>query len=304
MFITPFLLAESPLLLSPSPSRDDIARSLEAARLVGWQVFEIPPDFSECETADNAFAHTPRQERVTPAVWLGYIPDRARYEAIYEAALSRNLMLLNTPEQHRIVQEFDAAYPFLEGLTPRSIIVTSEEEARERASEIGFPLFIKGVVQSRKSRGLSACVAYNQSELAERVRALLELGLRSRGRMVLRELVALRHTRSHGDFPLGREFRAFLLDGVLLALGFYWPHADEGAHLSDAEKRTVEEMAKNAARKLPVRFVAVDIGQLENGEWTVIETGDPQFSGLSQIAPLAYWNRLRLALLEEVEPEV
>lgn len=51
------LLAETPALLPPSPSRDDIARSLEAARLTGWRVFEMPPDFSQCDSAENAFAH-------------------------------------------------------------------------------------------------------------------------------------------------------------------------------------------------------------------------------------------------------
>ncbi|BCM92086.1 hypothetical protein IAD21_03965 [Abditibacteriota bacterium] len=57
----PILLAESSLLLSPSPSRDNIPRSLEAARLVNWRIFEIPPDFSQCESADNALAHVPEQ---------------------------------------------------------------------------------------------------------------------------------------------------------------------------------------------------------------------------------------------------
>ncbi|RYX84930.1 hypothetical protein EON83_08305 [bacterium] len=283
-------------MLPPSPSRDDIARSLQAARLANWRVFEIPPDFSECESADNALQHIPIQAQPTPTVWLGYIPDAARYEAIYAAAHSRNLVLLNTPTQHRTVQEFDAAYPFLQGLTPHSIIVTSETEALRRSGEIGFPIFVKGVVQSRKSRGLAACVAYNKAELELRVRALLDLELRSRGRVVLRELVRLRHTRSHGDFPLGREFRAFLLDGQLLALGFYWPHDDEGALLNQVERHAVENLARTAALNLPARFVAVDVGQLESGEWTIIETGDPQFSGLSQIAPLAYWNKLHLAL--------
>ena len=294
--MVPILLAESPLLLLPSASRDDIARSLEAARLANWRVFEMPPDFSQCESAEDALSHVPRQAETTPTVWLGYIPDAARYQAIYEAARALNLQLLNTPEQHRIVQEFDAAYPFLEGLTPHSIVVTSEAEARERAPEIGFPLFLKGAVQSRKGRGFSACVAHNETELDARVRELLELELRSRGRVILRELVRLRHTRSHGDFPLGREFRAFLLDGEPLALGFYWPHADEGARLNAQERHTVEELVQKAARRLPARFVAVDVGQLESGEWTVIETGDPQFSGLSQIPALAYWNRLGMAL--------
>lgn len=295
------LLAESTALLPPSSSRDDIARSLQAARLTGWRVFEIPPDFQLCDNAENALAYVPRQLNPTPTVWLGYIPDSARYEAIHQAALQKNLRLLNTPEEHQLVQEFDATYPFLEGKTPRSIVVHSTEEALERAPEIGFPLFLKGAVQSRKSRGLSACVANNPTELEARVRELLELELRSRGRVVLRELVQLRHITTHGDFPMGREFRVFLLDAQILALGYYWPHADELALLTEDERRQIERLCVEAARRIPARFLSLDCGQLESGAWTIIEAGDPQFSGLSQIAPLAYWNRLRTHLQNENE---
>ncbi|RYG71254.1 hypothetical protein EON80_05520, partial [bacterium] len=86
-----FLLAEAPHLLPPSSSRDDIIRSLEAARLTGWQTYEIPPDFSLCGDAENALWHVPAPDQPTPAVWLGYIPDFERYNAIYEAAKAKNL---------------------------------------------------------------------------------------------------------------------------------------------------------------------------------------------------------------------
>ncbi|MBW3634895.1 MAG: hypothetical protein KY445_00340 [Armatimonadetes bacterium] len=186
------LLAETPELLPPSPSRDDIARSLEAAHLAGWRIYQIPPDFSQCESAENALWQVPKQRKPTPTVWLGYIPDFARYGAIFEAAQQKNLILLSTPHQHQTIQEFDRAYPFLEGLTPRSAMVDSVTAALEIAPHIGFPIFVKGAVQSRKSRGWNACVAQNGQELETLCLHLLELENRSRGRVVLRELVALR----------------------------------------------------------------------------------------------------------------
>ena len=39
-------------------------------------------------------------------------------------------------------------------------------------------------------------------------------------------------------------------------------------------------------------YIAVDIGQTENGDWIVIETGDAQFSGVSQTPLLPLWNKL------------
>ena len=37
----------------------------------------------------------------------------------------------------------------------------------------------------------------------------------------------------------------------------------------------------------------VDVGQLENGTWTVIEVGDPQVSASSMIDYRKSWRRLR-----------
>jgi glutathione synthase/RimK-type ligase-like ATP-grasp enzyme len=290
------LLAESPHLLPPSSLRHDVVRSMEAARLTGWTVAEIPPDFSHSGDAEGALWHIPAQDKPIPTVWLGYIPDFERYKAIFEAAQAKNLILLNTPEEHRTIQEFDLAYPHLEGLTPHSATVDSIEAAVSAASQVGFPIFVKGAVQSRKSRGWKACVAEDEAELRELCSHLLDLQNRSRGRVVLREVVALRHSRKAGDFPMGREYRLFLLNGEILACGYYWEGDDPLKNLTTVERHAVEALAKIAARRLPAPYIAIDIGQKEDGQWIVIETGDPQFSGLSQIAPLVFWNRLHEAL--------
>ena len=286
------LLAEAPELLAPSSSRDDIARSLEAARIAGARIYTIAPDFSQCETAENALWHLPAQTESTPAVWLGYIPDAARYRAIYDAALAKNIRLFNAPQQHIRAQEFDVAYPFLQDLTPRSLTLHSPADCANVAREIGFPMFLKGAVQSRKARGWRACVANNETELNQLAAHLWRLENRSRGRVIARELVALRHERTHADFPLGREYRAFILHEEILSLGYYWPGADPLAALSHAEDEAVRALALQAARRLQVPYLAVDIGQLENGEWIVIEVGDAQFAGLSCNSPLALWSRL------------
>ncbi len=44
--------------------------------------------------------------------------------------------------------------------------------------------------------------------------------------------------------------------------------------------------------------VTIDIGQVESGEWTIIEVGDGQFAGHSQIPLLELWNKLREAMAE------
>ncbi|MBW3634894.1 MAG: ATP-grasp domain-containing protein [Armatimonadetes bacterium] len=87
-----------------------------------------------------------------------------------------------------------------------------------------------------------------------------------------------------------------MLDGEVLACSYYWQGDDPLATLSVQEQRGVENLAQLAARRLAARYVAIDVGQLENGAWVVIESGGPQFSGFSQIAPLKFWHRLQDAL--------
>jgi hypothetical protein len=37
----------------------------------------------------------------------------------------------------------------------------------------------------------------------------------------------------------------------------------------------------------------VDIGQLETGDWIVIEVGDAQFCGLSHVPVLELWSKIK-----------
>ncbi len=281
--------------LKPSASLRDIHASTEAARLAGCRVYHIPADFSRCETAENALAHVP-EARDEPAAWIGYIPSEERYRAIYRAAAARGLRLLNTPEEHLRAMEFHRMYPCIRGLTPASRVCENEIQLAQAADELGFPLFLKGAIQSRKSRGLKACLAEDREQLMARGAALFELENRSRGRVIVREFARLRHVHVlPGDFPQGREYRVFLYQGDVLIFGYYWDEPDELAALEPEAESVVRDLARRAAERMEVPYLTVDIGQLESGEWTVIETGDAQFSGLSRVAPLRLWSKLQAA---------
>ncbi len=268
-----------------------------AARLLGCVVYTTPPDFERCETTENALAHVPRRHPAASGVWVGYIPLPERYQAIYDAAWAKGITLPNTPEQHRTAMEFDAFYPLLADLTPPSVIIRSVEECAGAGASLGYPVFVKGVVQSRKARGWRACVADNQDELERLTANLLALDNRSRGRVIVRRLVRLRHSRTSGEgFPAGRGFRYFLYHGRILASGYYWDGEDPLVALTPEEATTVGELAQRAAGRLGVPYVAIDVGQTEDGAWTVIEAGDGQFAGHSQTPLLSLWSRLRDAI--------
>jgi hypothetical protein len=233
------------------------------------------------------------QERETLGIWIGYIPSQSRYEAIYKAALEKKIRLLNDPNEHLTVQEFDRAYPKLQGLTPKSLVVSHPKQCREAIEQLGLPVFVKGAVQSRKQRGWKACVADTQEELERLTEAILSLEGRSRGRVIVRELVKLRYSRtSPQGFPFGREYRVFIYRQKILGYGYYWDGDDPLKKLSSEEKEIVLSLALEAANWVNVSYIAIDVGQLKDGRWIVIETGDPQFSGVSQIPLLPLWNEI------------
>jgi hypothetical protein len=141
-------------------------------------------------------------------------------------------------------------------LTARTVILRSQGDLAA-AAELGFPLFVKGLVKSAKELGLEACLAHDAEALAARAH-----GAWAREQTVVaREYLPLRYTgETVMEFPHGREYRFVLLDRDVLASAFYWD--------------------------------GTDIGQLDDRTWRVIEVGDAQHTALDHIAPHLYWTTL------------
>ncbi len=269
----------------------------EAARLYGCRVYHIPADFSVCETAENALAYVQHYDPPVFGIWIGYIPSVERYTAIYEAALAKGVRLVNTPDEYQTAMEFDRFYPLLGELTPESIVVQRAGDVAAAGERIGYPVFVKGAVKSNKEQGWSACVAQDADELRAHTEQLLAREQRSRGRVIVRRLVRLRQSGvAPGGFPLGREYRAFVYRGQVLIYGYYWDEAADPFLLTIEDQQQLGELASRAAQRVGTPFIAVDLGQQEDGTWIVIEVGDGQFSGLSHVPVLELWSRLTDAI--------
>lgn len=290
------VLHEESALASRSGVGRDTEASAEAALAAGLEVRSFSSDFELWGSAEEAFeAFEPRPP--VPALWLGYIPSPERYRAIHAAAAARGLLLLNTPEQHQDAMEFPRFYPRIAGLTARSVVVTREDQCEEAARVLELPVFVKGALQSLKGNGFEACVARTVEELQERVRILLSQERYARGSVVVRELLLLRHDRRNAKgFPLGREFRVFCLRSEPLAVGYYWESEDDPQMTLDAaEEAAVRALAADAARRMETPYLAVDVGQLDDGSWRVIEVGDGQFAGASRVDRAALFSALKRA---------
>jgi hypothetical protein len=265
----------------------------ETARLFGCRVVALPPQDFVAHDAEVALAYLPPFEPPVAAVWTGYIPSSSWYTAVFEAARAKGVRLVNSPAQHRTAMEFDRFYPLLEGLTPESRVITAIDQCAGVAGELSFPLFVKGAVKSNKEQGWNACVACNEAELAAIAKALFERDSRSRGKVIIRRLVDLRHVaRDPQGFPLGREYRVFVYGDQVLTCGFYWDEFPDTQELTPTERAAITRLAIEGNRRLQVTFTAVDVAQLTSGEWIIIEVNDAQFAGLSQAPVLELWSKL------------
>jgi hypothetical protein len=66
--------------------------------------------------------------------------------------------------------------------------------------------------------------------------------------------------------------------------------------LSADEEQAMCALALEAARRLEVPFVSIDVAQKKDGSFVVVEPGDPQFSGPSMMPLAPLWRRLALML--------
>ncbi len=287
-----FLLVDALDRLPPSASLASLEAAARAAAWNGFQVHHIEPDFSRCGTAEAALCNV-QGGKERPALWLGYIPDRKRYEAIYQVARGKGLVLPNTPAEHARATEMESACRVLGELTPTTVVAETWSECLESLQTLEFPLFVKGNVQSLKGEGWKSCVAGDLGELKSLTERLFRSMAHSRGKVILRRLLNLRSKESTGlGAPIGREYRLFCFRGEVLTRFYYWRGADPFGPLTTQENSEIETLAQAALQRLGVPYCSLDVGQDEDGRWWVIETADGQFSGMAPDCIAEHWHLL------------
>jgi hypothetical protein len=258
----------------------ELAAHAQAARGTGLRVHALPIDLSDPESALGWLNF----DEPHLGVLSTFIQRDATYRPLYEAARARGIELLHTPEQNRRIMEFGEFYERIADLTARSVVVTDEQSLERAVTELTFPVFTKGSVKSVKEQGWDACVARTAEQL--RVRAA------KWGEVVAREILPLRGQRGSSElFPNAREYRAYWLDGKLVGKEYYWDGDDPFGPLAEQET-AVDELVHKAASRMDTPFVSVDVGQLEDGTWRVIEIGDPQYSGICHMNRYTCWQRI------------
>lgn len=221
-----------------------------------------------------------------------------RYSALpWNDELCRDLLELgatpiNTYRQHCYVADVRNWYYDLADLTPRTWF------ALDQIPEYG-PFVLKGATNSKKLLWSTHCYAEDKRGAADVYLRLAQdstIGVQS---IYVRQFVPLHNlTTGLNGMPVSEEYRFFVLDGQVVASGFYWSsHVDEldGVYTSDAvPARFLEEVISRVSRH--IRFWVADIARTAKGDWIVIELNDGQQSGLSEVNPQLFYGELRRIL--------
>ena len=199
---------------------------------------------------------------------------------------------INTYRQHCYVADVRNWYYDLGDLTPRTWF------ALDQIPDEG-PFVVKGATNSKKLLWDTHCYAADKRAAAEVFVRLAQDSTIGVQPIYVRQFVPLRRlaTGLHG-LPISEEYRFMILDGNVLASGFYWSsHVDElpESYSSDV---VPESFIQDVIRRVGnhIRFWVADVARTAKGDWVLIELNDGQQAGLSEIAPDALYRELRRRL--------
>lgn len=229
-----------------------------------------------------------RREAVTAIARMGAAND---YGKRYADLLEQGIRLVHTPLEYQRTSLLPIWYPLLEDLTPRSAWFATRPTVADIESRFRWPIFIKGERQTSKHQRSLSIVS--SAEEFERVMDQWEADpILWWQQIVCREYADLRlvGVRSQHTIPPAFEFRTFWFNGVCVGCGPYWTGYQYA--MSPVEEAAAMAIAGEAARRIDVTFLVVDIAQTNDGRWIVIECNDGQDSGYAGVAPLLMWRKV------------
>lgn len=218
----------------------------------------------------------------------------ARYSALpYYKELETDVELLggkliNSYREHRYVADLQNWYADFESITPKTWFTPSDVPMEEEGAFV-----LKGETNSRKQKWETHMYAPTRADVG-RVLANLSADplIGADQSIYVREYCPLVcYGSSINGLPISREFRFFILDGEILASGFYWSehvdHIVEKFGALEVNEPPTQWAREHIALRLvgKIRFAVADVAQMNSGEWVLIELNDGQQSGLSCVDP-------------------
>ncbi|HEY4244438.1 MAG TPA: ATP-grasp domain-containing protein [Kofleriaceae bacterium] len=232
--------------------------------------------------------HLPAE--LTAVARVGAIPS---YGDFYRRWADQGIRLVHTPEEHRRASELPTWYPLLEGLTPKSLWFSRPPTVARIEQELGWPIFMKGSRQTSRHRK-SLAIIEGPDAYERALEAYARDSILFWQDLVCRRYVPLRpiEEASVSDrIPSSFEFRTFWWYGELVGFGRYWWEG-RSYDATRTEREDALALAAEAARRVNVPFLVVDVAQDAAGQWLVIECNDGQESGYAGVSAIGLWQKI------------
>jgi hypothetical protein len=270
---------------------DNILESYNALKKISSRrkdvfLYEISSEHRFTKKVGSFFSHIPKQSRKIIGIWVGYVPKDYSYRSIQKILLRKNIFLINSILDHQEVMDFNLWYSKIEDLTLQSKVVSNEEKALSVAESLGYPVIVRSGVQAMKGKGIGTYVANNKEELSNIVSQYYKEHILNKLLIIRKheEIVCLE------EFGIRKEFRVFYMRGECLGITPYWKN--QTYPYTEKDLNQINKLTEEVISRFSTPFMALDVAQLVNGNWIVVEVGDAQFSGICHMDPVAYWENV------------
>ena len=264
----------------------DYENELIASKRNDFESFLISFEELSDENTEKALKLVNPQDKTTKAIYRGWMLTPVLYKKLYDGLLSKNIKLVNSPEEYIHTHYLPNSYEKIKAVTPKSNWIKLNGSidiisVLKLASEFkNNPIIVKDYVKSEKHNWEEACYIPNASD-SEKVKNVVDKFIELRGNslnegIVFRAFEQLEFLTEHSQsgMPLTKEFRVFFANKQIVSVFNYW---DEGEY-GDL-KPNLDEFVE-IAKGIDSNFFTMDVAQKKNGEWIIMELGDGQVAGL------------------------
>jgi len=228
-------------------------------------------------------------EEVAAVGRFGAVGD---YGAIFAGMADLGVRLIHSPEEHDRCSELPLWYPRLEGLTPESWWFDKAPDAETAGRLAGWPLFLKGSRKTRRHEAKLSIIA-GPEEYRAALEVFAEDEMLREQQIVIRRFERLQpvDVEMGQKIPASYEFRTFWWRGQLVGTGPYLA-AFARYDWTSRERSEALALAEEAARRVELPFVGIDVAKCLDGRWIVVEINDAQECGYTGVQPLPMWQRI------------
>jgi hypothetical protein len=211
----------------------------------------------------------PKQEDKVDIILRSWMLKSFKYEILWNYLNDeKNCLLVNSPEQYLNTHYYSRSYPILKDIMAPSKILLNFDDSTLLENKPSEKFIIKDLVKSE--RDCFTIPVDNDDVYLSKVKEFIEL----RGRLFYPGLVFKKIMPLKKYDGKTNEIRCFIHRGNILYI----------SNNSNLDQFKIDEkwlkLIEEAIPKIDSNFWTIDLAELENGDWFVLETGDGGVSGL------------------------